>query len=184
MAAQLLIFADFLKKNKKEKKKRIRYLIPTYKKVYSIFQYDQQKYMDIWKRIRELAIKLNKPSIFFDVSPQKVLRLCYIRENGHRKHLGDSKHIYRLKSLYKIQAHLFNYSRIPLNLNAANELKWERSGVLFFYDHYDGGYAEIIGTDTLPIKERVILHIRLLRYLRQGKELRKAVRLCQMKPLN
>lgn len=186
MAAQLLIFSEFLQKKTLTKKgtpKRIRPLIPSYKKVYSLYQYDQSKYMDIWKKIRDLALKLNKPSIFFDVSPQKVLRLCYIKENGHRKPLGDHKHIYRFQTLYNIQAHIFNYARTPLNLNAANDLQWEKGGVLFFYDHYDGGFASIIGTEQLPIKYRVLLHLRLLRYLRQGKDLRKAVRLCQMKPL-
>jgi hypothetical protein len=165
------------------KKKRVRYEIPHYKKVYSVYQYDQAKYMDIWRRIRELAIKLNKPNIYFKVSPYAVLRHCYVKENGEKKHLGDERHIFRYSTLYKIESRLFNYSRAPLNLNATREISWQKHGVLFFYDYDDGGFATIAGTEDLPIKQRVKIHVQLLRNLRSGMEFRKAVRLCRMKPL-
>lgn len=194
MAAQLLIFSEFIpqkakKLTKKGTPKRDRYNdgILDHKKVYSLYQYDQFKYMAIWKRLKDLSLKLNKPSIFERVSPYDVLRLCYLKEDGEKIILGDQKHIYRYSTLYNIQAHIFNYSNTPLELTAANELQWERCGVSFFYDRDDKNkvscYASINGTEELPIKYRVLLHLRLLRYLRQGKDLRKAVKLCQMKPL-
>jgi hypothetical protein len=186
MAAQLLIFSEYIpqkakKLTKKGTKKRDRYNdgILDYKKVYSLFQYDQVKYMLIWKKLKDLSLKLQKPSIFERVSPYDVLRLCYLKEDGEKIILGDQKHIYRYSTLYNIQAHIFNYSKSPLELTSANELQWERCGVHFFYDHYDGGFASIIGTEQLPIKYRVLLHLRLLRYLRQNKDLRKAVLLAK-----
>lgn len=39
--------------------------------------------------------------------------------------------------------------------------------------------VELKGTENLPIKDRVILHLRLLKYLKQGLSISKAVKLCQ-----
>lgn len=192
MAAQLLIFSEYIPQKAKKltkkgtpKRERPNDGILDYKKVYSLFQYDQVKYMLIWQKLKDLSLKLNKPSIFERVSPYDVLRLCYLKEDGEKIILGDQKHIYRYSTLYNIQAHIFNYSNAPLELTSANELQWERCGVSFYYDRDDKNkvscYASINGTEELPIKYRVLLHLRLLRFLRQGKDLRRAVRLCQMK---
>ena len=62
-----------------QKKKRVRYSVPTYKKVYSVYQYDRLKYSAIFKRIQQLALKYS-PEIFKKAAAYKVLDLCYIKD--------------------------------------------------------------------------------------------------------
>lgn len=160
-------------------KKRVRKEIPTYKKVYSVYQYDREKYMSIWAKIRKLALKFDNPTIFFNVNPYSVLRHCYIKDYGELQHLGDEKHIFRMPVLKAIQKELYTYSSQPLQkIFLAKELSWEQHGIIFYYDFKDGGEGEIKGTQLLSIKERLKAHIKLLRYLRKGYNLQKAMRLC------
>ena len=159
-----------------ELKKKIRYAVPHYKKVYSVFQYNQLQYMRIWGKIREYALLLNRSDLFFKVSSYSVLNACYIKENGQKKHLGDSKHIFRLKALYSIQSEIFKYGRCPVdNISKVRTLEWHQNGVYFYYDWQDVGIAEVSDTWQLSISERIKIHIELLRQLRQGKTIGKAL---------
>lgn len=157
-------------------KKRVRKDIPTYKKVYSVYQYDREKYMRIWSKLRKLAIRLGNPSIFFRVNPYAVLNHCYLRENNKLKHLGDERHIFRLRSLNEIQKAVYGYAKEPCNMTFVKELSWNRHGVIFYYHFEEGGTAEIDGTQLVPVKERLKKHIKLLRALRKGCSLQKAVK--------
>ena len=62
-----------------EKKKRIRHLIPSYKKVYTVYQYDRVKFARIFKKIQSLSYKYGR-HIFDKTNPYKVLQLCYLRD--------------------------------------------------------------------------------------------------------
>lgn len=157
-------------------KKRVRKDIPTYKKVYSVYQYDREKYMLIWSKLRELAISLDNPSIFFRVNPYAVLNHCYLRENNKLKHLGDERHIFRLRSLNAIQKAVYRYAKEPCNMTFVKELSWKQHGVIFYYHFKEGGTSEIDGTQLMTIKERLKLHIKLLKSLRRGCNLQKAVK--------
>ena len=90
-----------------KKKKRVRHSIPTYKKVYTVYQYNRKKYSEIFKKARALAYKYGR-HIFDNVSPYRVLNLCYIRDkNGKLQHIGDEKHIYRIRTLQHDRIHQF-----------------------------------------------------------------------------
>lgn len=158
--------------------KRVRYLIPTYKKVYSAYKYDRKKYMEIWGKLRNLAIKYNNPCIFFRVCAYSVLKHCYLKKNGALQSLGDIKHIFRystLQDVFKMLAdEIFNY-QMTLNLG---EWRIIKNGIVVYLDS-DGNQAEIDGTQNMPIGERLKIHIRLLRLLRQGVKLKKAVKIAK-----
>lgn len=180
MAAQLSLFPNFVEQNlllQDSPRKRVRYKIPTYKKVYSVYQYDREKYSAIWNKLHRLALRLNNAKIFFGVNPYSVLRHCYIKEDGRFVHLGDEPHIFRIKSLHDIQSEIYNYSSKPLcRMSNSEELSWQQCGILFFYDCQNGGIAEIAGSQSDNLKTRLKKHIKLLRNLRKGYGLQKAVR--------
>lgn len=184
---------------KKETKKRVHYAIPTYKKVYSVYQYDRVKYAEIWKKIRALALKFNRPEIFFNVSPYRVLEHCYIKKNDKKKHLGDEHHIFRYKALHKICDEIAIEVLNGQNLLPFDGIILKKDGLNLYLNIYQEKYewfdnktkryktfqgekmtavqAEIEGTETLPIKVRLKIHIKLLRLLRQGFKVKRAVRI-------
>ena len=115
-------------------------------------------------------------------------------DNGEKQHLGDCKHIFRTNTLYKIQNKIHNFCE---NYQTAYEgdakvvqmSLWQDvpkiKGITVYnevfidevFDYkrkkYVGKqfverFAEIDNTWRLPIKQRVIIHIRLLRLLKQG----------------
>ena len=165
----------------KVKRKRIRYEIPTYKKVYSVYQYDRKKYMEIWQKLRNLAIKYNNSNIFFRVNPYKVLDICYIKDSiGKRIHTGDAKRIFRYKSLQSIYS-LIAYEVFQGQLKLFfGEWRLLKDGLVIYFEE-QGNQAEIQGTELLPVGERLKIHIELLRQLRQGVKLKKAVKIAKRK---
>jgi len=104
----------------------------------------------------------------------------FVDNNGIKQ---DLQHIYRYRALYLIYGKVAEYSTI-------NPFLWDRTktdehktiGLLrIFKNIYELDKkqcleftAEIIGTGRLPFKERLLIHIRLLRLLKQGVELQKA----------
>lgn len=153
--------------------RRVHYDIPFYKKIYSVYRYDQDKYMDIFRRIHDLAEKYD-PLIFKRVNPYKVLRLCYLPDEAGLVPLGDEQHIFRVRVLQRIYSRIFDYCGInPME----RELKVYTQGLVC---HIEDRQAEIQGTEMLPLKLRLKIHIQLLRLLKQGIELREAVKECQM----
>lgn len=77
------------------------------------------------------------------------------------------KHVYRYKTLYKICSLLYlltyNNQLACLNYYVDTETDFKKT--------YTVMYAEIELTASLPIKERVLKHIKLLRDIRNGVEL-------------
>ena len=97
---------------------------------------------------------------------------------------ANQKHIFRYKALQQIYEEIayFVYNgqmRLPVG-----DLKLFKDGIIIYFDIEYGIYnfnyqAEIDGTQNLPVGERLRIHIRLLRLLRQGYNVKKAVRLCK-----
>lgn len=160
-------------------KKRIRPLVPSYKKVYSPYQYDWDKYASIYKKIQELAIKLNNPQIYHRVNPYRVLDLCYLfDENGNRQDLGDEKHIFRYKTLEKVRRAIAKELLETHNLcTDVSVLKYlyKRTGIVLEMQNTHA-WAELANIWELPIKERLTINLRILKNLRKGLEIEEAVK--------
>lgn len=165
-----------------KKPKRIRYEIPTYKKVYSVYQYNKQKYAEIWKKLQNLALKYNNPDIFFRVNPYRVLDLCYIKDdNNKRIHTGDSRYIFRSRTLFKIYECIgYELYHGQQKLLLWGEWKLIKDGLIVYFDE-GNTQVEIQGTENLPVHQRLKIHIELLRQLRQGVKIKKAVRIAKRK---
>jgi hypothetical protein len=173
MGSQLNLF-DVTYFGATPKEKRFHNDITLYKKVYSVFQYDQQRYMSIWRNIRELAIAIKRSDLVFKISPYQVLNACYIREDGIKKHLGDSPHIYRLKTLHSDKG-IFHKIYNSLRICPSGDTV-EIDGLILYAD---GSQAEIKDTWQLPIRTRVSLHLQLLKNLRKGLEVKEAVEMAK-----
>lgn len=132
----------------------------SYKKAYFTDAYNRARYMEIFAKLRDLAIKYKKPSIVNNISPYQVMKHCYIREGGIIKSMGDEKHIFRHKTLQKLHSKIYEF--MPLFLDQENA---HLVGNIICYP--DEKQAEIEGTWNLPIKQRIKLHIELLRQLRK-----------------
>ncbi len=166
-----------------EKKKRIRHTIPTYKKIYTVYQYDRVKFVRIFKKIQALAYKYGR-HIFDNTNPYKVLQLCYLRdENGNLQHIGDEKHIYRYRTLQNVLKEIADYLFIAYELeNNSNVLKYlfKRTHIIVFTQENEQ-QAELFEAYRMPLKARLKIHITLLRYLQKGYEIEEAVRLTKEK---
>lgn len=163
---------DFIKHTKK---KRIRTPIPKYKKVYTVYQYDRRKYSRIFRKIYDLAIKYDL-EIFNRTSAYRVLDLCYYKDKqGNRKHLGDSKHIYRYRILQEILKEIADYILIAYEIEPETLKYLYHKTHLFVAYNEEYSQAELIETCFLPIKDRIKIHIALLRKLYKGAEIEKSI---------
>lgn len=185
MATQL----NFQKNNLKQKNdngKRIRYAIPTYRKCYAVYAYDREKYMNIFRKLRKLAIKYNDKEIYFKADIYKILNHCYFRtKNGNKKYLGDERHIFRYKTLHKIQQELAQYVEIPIRESIESAYD-NGSGLLLWQTVYNNKVtleAEIKGvsqifcnlSSSFGLKQQVLIHLHLLRLLRKRCNVKTAV---------
>lgn len=78
------------------------------------------------------------------------------------QYYGDEKHILRVNTLHKLYSMIYGYCEI--DLFEVFEKK-EIDGLTVWGEDKQ---AEIANTWDLPLKDRVLLHLRLLRYLREG----------------
>lgn len=150
-------------KKEEEKKKRVRYKIPTYTKFYSNIRYDREKFR------RLLNLQLNGWKCVKPLAQEQILELCYLRDSeGKVIYDSDEPHIFRYRVLQRIYTEIFDnldcYMRNPELINGLNL-------------HFDERQAEIAGSWALPLYKRVKIHIELLRHLRKGIIPERAVRL-------
>lgn len=156
------------------KNKRIRYAIPTYKKVYSVYQYDRSKYSKIFKKLQALALKYDS-NIFYRTNPYRVLDLCYkLDKKGKLQRLGDERHIFRYCVLQNILKEIADYLLITYELPSEDVLTYlfRRTHIILFTDE---NQAELLETIRTPINIRLKVHITLLKCLRAGMEIEDAV---------
>lgn len=99
---------------------------------------------------------------------KKVYKLL-TNESGF---IQDEKHIFRYSVLHKIYSIIPNY----INFNVFNQCDTldKINLILFHYDKDFGNSAEILGTAKLSLKERLLIHIRLLKLLKQGFDIQTA----------
>ena len=146
------------------KHKRVRYAEPTYRKFYSVIQYDRKKFRRI------LNMKLNGYKCLKDLTQDDILKLCYIKDEGGRLiYDSDEKHIYRYATLQRLYNILYNYTAIS-PFEKAEYVKIHRLNCWVTEQQ-----AEIDGTCYLPLGERVRIYIRLLRLLKAGIKLKEAL---------
>ncbi|MBS4760962.1 MAG: hypothetical protein KHX03_09725 [Clostridium sp.] len=98
---------------------------------------------------------------------------------------ANQKHIFRYKILQCVYCELAflvlnGQCRLPVG-----DMRLFKDGLVIHFETEYGGYtfdyqAEINGTQSLPVGERLRIHIKLLRLLKQGYKLKKAVRLCRI----
>lgn len=159
-------------------KKRIRPLVPSYKKVYATYQFDWEKYAMIYKKVQNLAIKFNDKEIYNRVNPYRVLDLCYVLENGKKQPLGDERHIFRYKTLEKVRRliakELLNHYELSTDESVLKYL-YKRTGIALEVQKGQEG-AEIAHLWNKSIKVRLIVNMRLLKGLRKGLEIEEAVK--------
>ena len=142
----------------KVKQKRIRNKNEQFFCFYTIYKYNKFLYA---KLINEKIKGLN------NYSPNEILEKCFIRdESGEKIRDSDEKHIYRYKQLYLLYNLLFCF------LHFYNVKDAEKYCNIYTEEQE----AEIKNTWRLSIKERVLLHLYLLKYLRQGMSIDKALR--------
>ena len=145
-------------------KKRIRYDVPNYLNFYTLYQYDRNKFRELLRAWLKTDEGKRRTVETLQKKQNEILEACYIRdENGNKLKDSDEKHIYRYRTLHKILAEIYEI------------IHWEfiRKGSIFIIDNinleYEYKTAEIKGTEWgMSIKDRVLIHIRLLRLLRKG----------------
>lgn len=161
----------------KTTKKRVRYKIPSYRKVYSLYVYNRAKYGKIYKRLQKLALQYND-NIFYRVNPYNVLRLCYVYKEGHLQHLGDERHIYRYNALEGVLTELAQEIQKQYNLMLRNDVLlylYKRTGIVF-YNEGEDAQAEYMPVYERGIYTRLRTNIRLLRLIRAGVEVEDAIK--------
>lgn len=144
-------------------KKRIRFKVPTYKKFYSIWQYDRYKFREL------LNIHLKNPSTSPYINQWEILDECFVRDKkGLKLRDCDEKHIFRAGVLERIYEKIFDYTGVMFleNPGAYESFKVIKENGLNIYPAE--GQAEIAGSWQGSIEQRLRLHIKLLRLLREG----------------
>lgn len=166
MVAQLKLELEMyqpIQAEKKRKKKRIRYKVPTYKKFYSIWQYDRLKF----RELLNILLKDKNSSLY--KNQWEILEVCYMRdEKGMKMRDSDEAHIFRAGAMQKIYEKIFDYTGvIPiLTPGAFESFKVIKENGLNIYPCEC--QAEIENSWQLSLEERLRLHIKLLRLLREG----------------
>lgn len=154
-------------------KKRIRYDVPNYLNFYSLYQYDRDKFRELLREWLQTDEGKNRTLETLQAKQDEILEECFIRDmRGNKLKDSDEKHIYRYRTLFDIQRAIYD------------KIQWEfiNSGSIFIVDdvnlHYEDKMAEIKGTEWgMSIKDRVILHIKLLRLLRKGFSILECIKL-------
>ena len=141
---------------------RIRYIVPTYEKFYTIWQYDRLKFrvlMNEWLRTDEGKYRTLET---LRAKQKEVLDQCYILdEYGNKKRDCDEKHIFRYGTLERIHEAIYNeimFKRIEGKRYVGDEITLNDEEM----------QAELKDTWQLSIRDRIKVHIKLLRRLREN----------------
>lgn len=147
-------------------------------KFYSLYMFDEIKYHKLVKSY----LNANKLVTYSDIPAEELKRIknsCYIRDElGQRRPLGDCKHIFRYRTLYKLLAELG--AVLTHGVVFQDDVVYYHSFAGCFFkisiDYYKNGnkyvcekLAEVEGSSDLSIKQRVLLHLKVLRKLRELK---------------
>lgn len=111
------------------------------------------------KRVRYKVPTYTKSYTFWHINP----------ETNEIQFNGDEPHIFRIKTLHKLYSILYGYSGV--NIFEQFEKK-SLNGLTIWGEEKQ---AEVTGSEMLSIKDRVTLHIKLLRLLRKGFSIEEAL---------
>lgn len=164
-------------KNRAKSETRTHFIFPTYKKFYSVYQFNWEEYAKRFSKIRKRAYSLyygaspkKALKYWLDNNPHKIAKDYYIlNEIGEPIHLGDEKHIYRISTLITIHRLIYNYCDREINQKRITT----QYGLIL---HHEDQEAELENTWQLPIKQRLKLHIQVLRNLQNGKTLEESTK--------
>lgn len=112
------------------------------------------------KRVRYKVPTYTKSYTFWHINP----------ETNEIQYDGDERHIFRIKTLHKLYSMLYGYSGV--NIFEQFERK-ELNGLTIWGEDRQ---AEITGSCYLPLRDRISVHIKLLRLLRKGFSIEESLR--------
>lgn len=115
------------------------------------------------KRVRYKIPTYTKSYTFWHINP----------ETNEIQFDGDERHIFRIKTLHKLYSLIYGYSGINIFE------QFERKDINGLTVWGEDKQAEINGTEMLSIRERTLIHLRLLRLLRKGFSIEDA--LCELR---
>lgn len=121
--------------------------------------FEMTPYITGKKRIRYKVPTYTKSYTFWHINP----------DTNEIQYDGDERHIFRIKTLHKLYSMLYGYSGV--NVFEQFERK-DLNGLTIWGEERQ---AEIKNTSYLPLKDRVTLHIKLLRLLRKGFSIEEAL---------
>jgi len=135
-----------------------KYVPPDYIKFYTIYQYDRIKFKKLLRK--EIARLKPKSDEEFKEIQNRILIKCYIRDDkGHKKRDTDEKHIFRYRAMQNIFEQLY---KLVKQVGIKSDLSF--FGAINLYDEDE--QAEIEGTKDLPVLERVKIHIKAIREIK------------------
>lgn len=163
---------------KVEDNTRIRYEIPTYIKFYTLYQYDREKFTKLLKIWLETDEGKNRTLKTLEAKQNEILELCYKRDkNGNRLRDSDEQYVKWVKPLTKIYELIYNYiganpfvesyeqDGLIISRDVYTKEDYEYQGKIYKGQEFVNISASIKGTDNLPIKQRVKMHIKVLKVL-------------------
>ncbi len=120
--------------------------------------FNMLEYCEKGQKIRKKRIRYKIPTYI-----KSYQFRVYNEETKQFQYYGDEKHILRIKTLHNLYSLIYGYCNVPLFENFE---KKELYGLIVWGEDKQ---AEIANTWDLPLKERVLLHLKLLRLLRLNK---------------
>lgn len=161
--------------------KRVRNKVPTYSKFYSVWQYDREKFrklLNCWLKTDEGKTRTHNSLL---QKQSEILEQCWVlNEDNTRVRDSDAQHIYRYKTLHRILECIANCLMHDYGIDTGDMVKYllHRTNIVI-YQSEEGmkPQAELSNTIMENIKTRVILHLHLLKGLKQGLDIEEAVRL-------
>lgn len=164
-------------------KKKVRYDVPTYEKFYTLYQYDRLKFRSLMNKWLETEDGKNRTLETLKAKQKEILEECYIRDKkGNKLRDCDEPYILSIGRLQRGHELIFKELQTQGIITAFDithrlahmiapeifeEKPYEREyKKMCFVVHHEEKQAELKGTWRLPIKERIRLHVEVLRKLR------------------
>jgi hypothetical protein len=143
---------------------------PQYDKFYSLYVFDEITY----HRLLKAYMRVKKINNVYDIDyliRKEIREICHpVDEYGKKRIKGDERHIFRMSVLQKILAKLYQ--------EVLFKIEWTAQEVYYTYGlaiYREDEQAEIDGTQMLSIKERVKLHLQLLKMIKKGNDIENSV---------
>lgn len=144
---------------------------PQYDKFYTLYAFDEIGYH---RELKHIIKKQKLKGVYcLPLAERKKIRNKHysLDINGDRMPKSDEKHIFRISVLHKIYNAIYSHFLFKF---ALNEDVTNIDGLLFYQEELQ---AEIDGMQMKSIEDRIYTHLTLLRLLKQGKEIKEALKI-------